>query len=161
MQVYSTQWSFLHEDSLKTDYCLVILWWKGPIFLQLIDNKWLSLEILLASSELIEAELVRNPVLATYILLTKGEPVSGILNLEHIIEVSRFGQFGKLLCVTAFVLRFVSLLKLSNSKGKDKKEILDKTWLTAELNLVKTYWIRTIQARSFERAMPYLLSKGM
>lgn len=58
------------------------------------------------------------------------------------------------------MLRFVSLLKLSISKGKDQ-EVLDKAWPSpAELNLAETYWIHTIQARSFEREMHYLLSKS-
>ena len=135
------------------------LWWKGPSFLQLTDDKWPSLENLPVSSELIEAELVRNPVPATHILLTKGEPVSGIVNLEAIIDVSRFSQLDKL-CVTAFVL-IISLLKESISKGKDQREVLDKAWPSpAELNLAKTYWIHTIQARCFEREMHYLLSKS-
>ena len=114
------------------------LWWKGPSFLQLTDDKWPSLENLPVSSELIEPELVRNPVPASHILLTKGEPVSGIVNLEAIIDVSRFSQLDKLLCVTAFVLRFVSLLKLSISKGKDQGEVLDKAWPSpAELNFME------------------------
>ena len=54
-----------------------------------------------------------------------------------------------------------SLLKLSHSKGKDQKEVLDKTWPSpAELYLAETYWIRTIQARCFEREIHYILSKG-
>ena len=71
-------------------------------------NKWPSLKIFPASSELIEAELVRNPLSATHILLTKGERVSGNVNLDAIINVSRFSQVDKLLCVTAFVLRFLN-----------------------------------------------------
>ena len=48
---------------------------------------WPSLENLPESSELIEAELVRNPPSATNILLAKGESVSGIVNLKAIIDV--------------------------------------------------------------------------
>ena len=125
------------------------------------EEKWPSLENLPDSSELIEAELVRNPPPATHILLAKGEPVSIIVNLAAIIDVSRFSKFDKLLCVIAFVLRFVSLLKLSNSEDKDQGGALDSAWPSpAELNLAETYWMCTIQAKSFEREMHYLLSKG-
>ena len=81
-------------------------------------NKWPSLEILPVSSDLIEAELVRNPLSATHILLTKGEQVSGIVNLEAIVDVSRFSRVDKLLCVTAFVLRFFSLFKVVKFQRK-------------------------------------------
>ena len=137
------------------------IWWNGPSFLQLTEEKWPSLENLTDSSELIEAELVRNPPPATHILLAKGELVSDIVNLEAIIDVSRFSQFDKLLCVTAFVLRFVGLLKPSNLRDKNKGKALDRVWPSpAELNLAETYWMRTIQAKSFEREMRYLLSKS-
>ena len=53
------------------------------------------MENLTDSSELIEAELVRNPSPVTHFLLAKGELVSGIVNLEAIIDVSRFSQFDK------------------------------------------------------------------
>ena len=137
------------------------IWWNGPSFLQLTEEKWPSLENLPDSSELIEAELVRNPPPATHILLAKGELVSVIVNLAAIIDVSRFSKFDKLLCVTAFVLRFVSLLKLSNSEDKDQGGALDSAWPSpAELNLAETYWMCTIQGKSFEKEMHYLLSKG-
>lgn len=137
------------------------LWLNSPSFLQLTDSEWPSLEILPPSSELIEAELVRNPPPANDILLTQGEPVSDIVNLDAIIDVLRFSQLDKLLHVTAFVMKFVILLKLSNSKDKDHDKVLDRAWPSpAELNIAETYWIRTIQAKSLRREMHYLLSKG-
>ena len=88
------------------------------------------------SSELIEAELVRNLPPATHILLAKGELVSGIVKLEAIIDVSRFSKFDKLLSQH---LWFVSLLKLSNSRDKDQGKSLNRAWPSPlELNLAET-----------------------
>ena len=65
-------------------------------------------------------------------------------------------------CVTAFVFRFVGLLKQSNSRDKDQGIALDTAWpSTTEMNLNETYWMQTIQAKPFARKMYYLLSKGM
>ena len=76
--------------------------------------------------------------------------------------MSRFSQFDKLLCVTAFVFRFVGLLKQSNSGDKDQGKAFDRAWSSpTELNLAETYWMQTIQAKPFEKKMHYLLSKGM
>ena len=76
--------------------------------------------------------------------------------------MSRFSQFDKLLCVTAFVFRSVGLLlKQSNSRDKDQGKALDRAWpLPTDLNLAETYWMQTIQAKPFEKKMHYLLSKG-
>ena len=69
--------------------------------------------------------------------------------------------YDNLLCVTAFVLRFVGLLKPSNFRDKDKGKALDRAWPSpAKLNFAETYWMRTIQAKSFDREMRYLLSKS-
>ena len=53
------------------------------------------------------------------------------------------------------MLRFVSRIKWS---GKNDKEIQDGVW--PELKLAKVYRIHTIQAKSFEREMQYLLSRS-
>ena len=102
--------------------------WHGEVtlsmqFLQLSEEKWPSQEYLPDNSELSEAQLMRNPPPDTHILL---ELVSSIVNLEAIIFVSRYSQFDKLWCITAFVLRFVSLLKLSNFKDQDQSRALDR-----------------------------------
>ena len=59
------------------------------------------------------------------------------------------------------MVRFVGILKLPNFRVKNQGKAHDRAWPSpAELNLAETYWMRTIQAKSFEREMQYLLSKG-
>ena len=122
------------------------LWWNGPSFLQLTEDKWPALEDTCTSNETIEAELVKNPFLTTHTLVVKGvNATENIVDLEAIIDIQRFSHFGRLLHVTALVLRFVTLLKQSISKGNHVKKVQDTVCPTPdEVNLAEAFWVCTI-----------------
>ena len=135
------------------------LWWNVPSFLQLTEDKWPALEGTCISNETIEAELVKNSLATTHTLVVKEvNATKGIVDLEVIIDVQRFSQIGRLLCITALVLRFFTLLKQSISKRKCAKKVQDNTLCPTpdKVNLAEVIWVRTIQAKSFDREIQYL-----
>ena len=95
------------------------VWWNGPNFLQLTEDKWPALEGTWINNETIEAELVKNPLATTHTLVVK-KTTKGIVDLEVIIDVQRFSQIGRLLRVNALVLRFASLFQRGRVPRKSR-----------------------------------------
>ena len=60
------------------------------------------------------------------------------INLENVIEISRFSSFTKLLRVTALVLKFISKLK---KKVFDDKDLFS----VADMHNAKVLWVKEVQ----------------
>ena len=58
------------------------------------------------TSEIIEAELVKNPMLSTHAMIISNTQIPTV-NLDEIIQCTKFSTFNRLMRVTAYVLRFV------------------------------------------------------
>ena len=133
------------------------LWWNGPSFLKLTEDKWPMSEVP-PTSKIVEAELVKNPMPSTHAMVTSNIQVPTV-NLEEIIQCTKFSTFNKLMRVTAYVLRFVKRLRqlapLSRSSDNVHHRILPSA---DELCLAETYWIQSIQAKSFASEMSDLQS---
>ena len=88
-------------------------------------------------------ELVKHTPAITHSLATAA--LNGTLydNLEEIMDIERYGSKLKLLRVTAYVLKFIRLLRGDRSAVKSKE-------LKAEdLNFAEVTWIRGVLASSF------------
>ena len=116
------------------------LWWNGPSFLRLTEDKWPMSEVP-PTSKIVEAELVKNPMPSTHAMVTSNIQVPTV-NLEEIIQCTKFSTFNKLMHVTAYALRFVKGLRqlapLSRSSDNVHHRILPSA---EELCLAETYWI--------------------
>ena len=123
------------------------------IFLKLTEEKWPISEAP-PTSEIIEAELVRNPMLFTHAMTISNTQIPTV-NLDEIIQCTKFSTFNRLMRVTAYVLRFVKRSRQLASSSSTDHRILPSA---EELSLAETYWIRSIQAKSFSPEINHLQS---
>ena len=118
----------------------------GPEFLLSPQEKWPEV-IIPPTSEVAEAELVKNPPLNTHTIVTvHNNPPK---NLDAIIDCNRFGSFHKLLRVTAYVLRFARL----STQSRDSP-LSDPS--PSELTTAELYWIQSVQGKAFYNEIQYL-----
>ena len=122
------------------------LWWSGPKFLQLPEEKWPEVTIPPTSS-IAESELVKNPSESTHTLVANLS--SPERNLGAIIDCSRVGSFLKLLRVTTYVLRFARLVRPPSASNCEVTP--------SELNTAELYWIQSVQAKAFAPEMSHLM----
>ena len=122
------------------------LWWSGPKFLQLPEEKWPEVTIPPTSS-IVESELVKSPSVSTHTLVANQG--SSERNLGTIIDCSRIGSFLKLLRVTTYVLRFARLVHPPSYQN------LEVT--PSELNTAELYWIQSVQAKAFAPEISHLM----
>ena len=110
------------------------LWWNGPEWLitgdwpicDVIDSKILTCQ----SDEIDENELKVDD---------KGN-VSTRKTLADIIDIKRYSSLGRLLRVTAYVMRFINKLKKQN-------HVESENFITvSELKQAENMWIKTIQS---------------
>ena len=64
-------------------------------------------------------------------------------NLEKIMDIERYGSKLRLLRVTAYVLKFIRLLR------GDRGAVKSKDLRAEDLNFAEVTWIRGVQAHSF------------
>ena len=92
------------------------LWWNVPSFLKLTEDKWPISEAP-PTSEIIEAELVKNPMLSTHAMTISNTQIPTV-NLDEIIQCTKFSTFNRL----AYVLRFVKRSRqLASSSSTDHR----------------------------------------
>ena len=72
-------------------------------------------------------------------------------NLEEIMDIERYGSKLKLLRVTAYVLKFIRLLR------GDRGAVKSKDLRAEDLNFAEVTWIRGVQAHSFATERQNLL----
>ena len=130
-----------------------LLWWIGPSFLKLTEDKWPISEAP-PTSEIIEAELEKNPMLSTHAMTIPNTQIPTV-NLDEIIQSIKFSTFNRLMRVTAYVLRFVKRSRQLASSSSTDYRILSSA---EELSVAETYWIRSIQAKSFSSEINHLQS---
>ena len=97
-------------------------------------------------------ELVKNPPEFTHVLAVNSNL---ILNLEAIIDFSRYSSLTCLLRVTALVFLFVRGFKQLNV---DKPVSLHIQLAAEDLQHAELSWILHMQAKSFVKELEYLRS---
>lgn len=84
-------------------------WWKGPQFLELPESEWPSDQTVTETKEIALTELVKIPLDVTH-LFACTEEIPEDVNLSKLIKYDEFSSLDHLLCVTAYVIRFVNKL---------------------------------------------------
>ena len=118
------------------------LWWKGPPFLQSLDDQWPKNPVQEMNDE-VESEVVKSQPLITSSLVNTTSD-SFPLNIEEVIDVNQYSNLNRLLRVTFYVVRSITR---SRSRG-DPPPTLALT--VSEMNHVEALWIKTIQQKSFD-----------
>lgn len=118
------------------------LWWNGPNFLKQDHEKWpdhpTTYECTTAS-----AELVKGSTAIIHSMVSVAGNGETRLNLEAIMDISRWNSKLKLLRVTGTVLKFIRLLK-----SKDRANV-SKDLTAEELREAECLWIKSIQRNNF------------
>ena len=123
------------------------LWWHGPAFLQLTNDKWPSHESVSFDSS-ISCEMIKDPPTVSHVLLTIHDTKQPF-NLEKVIEIKRFSSLTKLLRVTAFVFRFINKVL----KRCDNQETNGIILSGSEMKEAHACWIKSIQSLQFESVL--------
>ena len=137
-------------------------WWDGPKFLQLPKSEWPQDHSATESINDALVELVKHPPELTHVLVASERNLAPI-NLSEIIKCEEFGTRDFLLRVTAYVLRFINNVKrkVTNKANKHDEVITQNEQLHVdEINRAETYWIRTIQAKSFASEINFLRNRN-
>ena len=73
--------------------------------------------------------------------------------VHTIIDCTRFSSLNKLLCVTAYVQRFVNLLR---RQGQHREAVQTSPFITAtDVKVAEELWIRSVQSESFGVELTY------
>ncbi|XP_014678785.1 PREDICTED: uncharacterized protein LOC106818606 [Priapulus caudatus] len=111
---------------------LAEVWKQGPSFLYTDEAEW-PVDEPEADQRSVEVEKKKSPAVLT------------VYETSDVIDCTRFSSWRKLLRVTAYVMRFVGMLKSRIQKGSPPD---DKTAVTTiELKRAEMYWIKVVQGR--------------
>ena len=108
------------------------LWWNGPSWLKKGRSEWPK-SLVLDESDDVSKERKKVNVFATVV----EEPQ----DICQVIDANRFSTLGKLLRVTAFVLRFIRNLK----SKKEGKELNEGRLSVTEIRQAEKLWIKQAQ----------------
>ena len=108
------------------------LWWKGPDWLTKGRNEWPK-SLVIDESQEVGKERKKVNVL--------GVVVKEAKDISQVIDINRYSTFGKLLRVTAYVLRFIRNLK----DRKEGKELERGNLGVTEIRLAEKYWVQQAQ----------------
>ena len=131
--------------------------WNGPEFLRETEQQWPRAEAF-PPNETTEAEMIKHPMSTTHVLLSSNGPK---VCMHTIIDCTRFGSrsLSKLLRVTAYAQRFVSLL--SRRVKHSETVVQTSTFIAAtEVKNAEELWIQSVQSESFELELAYCLTNG-
>ena len=127
----------------------------GPQFLQLPEEEWPHEQAKVETNEVALSEVVKNSPNVIHVS-TSSDEIPTEVNLAEFINCQQVSSLDRLLRVTAYVLRFVDILKRRTSTRKSgKKEESTKGEDYQELSSIEifraeSHWIKTVQASSFK-----------
>eukprot|EP00057_Strongylocentrotus_purpuratus_P004640 XP_003729152.1 PREDICTED: uncharacterized protein LOC100889568 [Strongylocentrotus purpuratus] len=111
---------------------LAEVWKHGPSFLYTDESEW-PVDEPEADQRAVDSEQRKSPA------------VFSVHETSELLECKKFSKWRKLLRVTAYVMRFVNILKSRIHKGSLPDE--KTTLTTTELERAEMYWIKVAQER--------------
>ena len=116
------------------------VWWNGPEFLYNTETEWpTSPEGVTMPDKDACTEMAKEPLNISHSLVNANVDCA-TADLNQIIDCCRYNSFGKLVRITAYVLRFVRNLRCSVEKVDEAENCL----------------IKNIQAKSFSKEIQFL-----
>jgi hypothetical protein len=129
------------------------VWWKCPEFLYNPETEWpTSPEGVTMPDKDACTEMAKEPLNISHSLVNATVDCA-TADLNQIIDCCRYNSFGKLVRITAYVLRFVRNLRCSVEK-KNEKKANDLT--SSELDEAENCLVKNIQAKSFSKEIQFL-----
>ena len=120
------------------------LWWYGPTFLHETDSEWPDIPAVSAISSNLEEKGSKPGKKSSTNVLTVNI-VPDVTDVGEIIKAERYSSLDKLLRVTAYVIRFVKLLK--QRICPENVESFDPEITTEEIMFAENLWIRSEQSK--------------
>ena len=119
------------------------MWWSGPEFLQENPDKWPDRPTKY-ESDTAQVKLLKTPpvVIHSLVLTSSSSDDQSNLDLETIIDHTKYSSKLKLLRITGLVLKFISLLK---PRSNDQPRELNGDDLVA----AEDKWVMSIQRHMF------------
>ena len=134
------------------------MWWTGPSFLKSSECRWPRADVFPAS-DATEAETIKNSVATTHVLVSTGKTK---VCLSEVIDCAEYSSFNKLLRVTAYVLKFLEILRqpqlrcCSASRSSGGVHLLTGE----DFNKAELFWMRSVQTEAFAPELLYLESQN-
>ena len=134
------------------------IWWNGPAFLQLSEEKWPLTSNPQAMNDIIPSELIKFTPSVSYTFSTTTGNVS---SLDQAIDYTHLGNMTCLLRVTALVLRFTNNCQMKGSTPNKRRKLkpnLPICLSASEIIEAERLWIGFVQANSFQAEIEFLLT---
>ena len=135
------------------------MWWNGPAFLQLDEEKWPLTEKCSDMDEAVQSELTRSSVATSHVLTNPSNTTNDPPKLDQIIDIERFSTLKSLLNTTAYILRFVNHVRRRDNALIQSDVCQTSVQLNAaEIRNAEMYWIRSIRAAQFLPEIQFLVT---
>ncbi|XP_046860983.1 uncharacterized protein LOC124454223 [Xenia sp. Carnegie-2017] len=137
-------------------------WLNGPKFLARDEEEWPKRPVgNLSQSEEVLREIVKEHPNVVRSLVSNEIEQRAMPDLNKAIDIARYSSTNKLLRITAYVMRFINILKkMPRCERTTNKLITSEEPSSDEIRKVKLLWIRSIQQLSLEKEILFLPSKN-
>ncbi|XP_046841805.1 uncharacterized protein LOC124435919 [Xenia sp. Carnegie-2017] len=138
-------------------------WFNGPKFLARGEEEWPKRPVgNLSQSDEVLREIVKEHPNVVRSLVSNEIEQRAMPDLNKAIDITRYSSMKKLLRTTAYVMRFINMLKKMPRCERTTNKLTTSEELSSdEIRKAQLLWIRSIQQLSFEKEILFLLSKNV